>query len=67
MKFLSVRDLRSQTAKIWKELPAEKEMVITSNGRPSDHRKQSPFPVQAVPRSQRALARQIFKILRQQT
>ena len=34
MKFLSVRDLRGQSAKIWKELPEEKEMVITSNGRP---------------------------------
>ena len=34
MKFLSVRDLRGKSAKIWKELPAEREMVITSNGRP---------------------------------
>ena len=34
MKFLSVRDLRSNSAKVWKELPAEREMVITSNGRP---------------------------------
>jgi len=38
MKFLSVRDLRSQSAKIWKELPAEKEMVITSNGRTNAQR-----------------------------
>ena len=34
MKFLSVRDLRGQSAKVWRELPNEKEMVITSNGRP---------------------------------
>lgn len=34
MKFLSVRDLRGKSAQIWKELPVEKEMVITSNGRP---------------------------------
>jgi antitoxin (DNA-binding transcriptional repressor) of toxin-antitoxin stability system len=34
MKFLSVRDLRSNSAKVWKELPEEREMVITSNGRP---------------------------------
>jgi len=34
MKFLSVRDLRSKSAKIWKELLEEREMVITSNGHP---------------------------------
>jgi antitoxin (DNA-binding transcriptional repressor) of toxin-antitoxin stability system len=34
MKFLSVRDLRGNSARIWKELPNEKEMVVTSNGRP---------------------------------
>jgi len=34
MKFLSVRDLRGKSAQIWKELPEEKEMVVTSNGRP---------------------------------
>jgi antitoxin (DNA-binding transcriptional repressor) of toxin-antitoxin stability system len=34
MKFLSVRDLRGKSAQIWKELPEEREMVITSNGRP---------------------------------
>lgn len=34
MKFLSVRDLRSQSAKIWKELPQQREMIITNNGRP---------------------------------
>jgi|SRR5208283_757145 len=34
MKFLSVRDLRSKSAQIWKELPGEREMIVTSNGRP---------------------------------
>ena len=34
MKFLSVRDLRSNSARVWRELRDEKEMVITSNGRP---------------------------------
>jgi len=34
MKFLSVRDLRGKSAQIWKDLPHEREMVITSNGRP---------------------------------
>ena len=34
MKFLTVRDLRSKSAQIWKELPKEHEMIITNNGRP---------------------------------
>ena len=34
MKFISVRDLRTSPAKVWKSLPEEKEMVITNNGRP---------------------------------
>ncbi len=34
MKFVSVRDLRGQSAQIWRDLPAEGAMVITSNGRP---------------------------------
>ena len=34
MKFVSVRDLRGKSAQIWKELPQEREMVITNNGRP---------------------------------
>ena len=34
MKFISVRDLRGKSADIWRDLPAEREMVITSNGRP---------------------------------
>ena len=34
MKFLSVRDFKGKSAQIWKELPEEREMVLTSNGRP---------------------------------
>ena len=34
MKFLSVRDLRGNSARVWRELPDQGEMVVTSNGRP---------------------------------
>lgn len=34
MRFISIRDLRSRSAQIWKELPQDKEMVVTNNGRP---------------------------------
>lgn len=34
MRFVSVRDLRSKSADVWRDLPNEREMVITSNGRP---------------------------------
>ena len=34
MRFLSVRDLRGNSARVWRELPKEREMVVTSNGRP---------------------------------
>ncbi|MDF1590408.1 MAG: type II toxin-antitoxin system Phd/YefM family antitoxin [Desulfobacterales bacterium] len=34
MKFLSVRDLKTKSSQVWKELPGQKEMVLTSNGRP---------------------------------
>jgi len=34
MKFLSVRDLKSKSSLVWKELPDQKDMVITNNGRP---------------------------------
>ncbi len=34
MKFLSVRDLRGNSAQVWRDLPREKEMIVTSNGRP---------------------------------
>jgi len=33
VRFLSVRDLRGKSAKIWKEFPDEREMAITGNGR----------------------------------
>jgi len=34
MKFLSVRDLRSRSADVWEGLASEREMVVTSDGRP---------------------------------
>lgn len=34
MKFITVRDIRTSPAKIWRQLPDEQEMVITNNGRP---------------------------------
>lgn len=34
MRFLSVRDLRGKSAEVWRDLPEEREMVVTSNGRP---------------------------------
>jgi len=34
MRFVSVRDLKGKSAQIWQKLPEEKEMVLTSNGRP---------------------------------
>jgi antitoxin (DNA-binding transcriptional repressor) of toxin-antitoxin stability system len=34
MRFLSVRDLKAKSSQIWRELPLEKEMIVTSNGRP---------------------------------
>jgi prevent-host-death family protein len=34
MQFVSVRELRSRSAELWKRLDAEPDMVITSNGRP---------------------------------
>lgn len=34
MRFVSIRDLREKSAEVWKTLPGEGEMVITSNGRP---------------------------------
>ncbi len=34
MKFISVRDIRTTPARIWKELPEEHEMIITNNGKP---------------------------------
>ena len=34
MKFITIRDFRSRPAEIQRLLPKEKEMVLTSNGRP---------------------------------
>ena len=34
MKFVTVRDFRTSSASIWKDLPNEQEMVITNNGKP---------------------------------
>jgi antitoxin (DNA-binding transcriptional repressor) of toxin-antitoxin stability system len=34
MKFISVRDFRNSSASIWQQLPEEREMVITNNGKP---------------------------------
>jgi len=34
MKFVSVRDLRTNTAQLRKELQAEGEIIVTANGKP---------------------------------
>jgi len=34
MQFISVRDLRSKSSALWKRLQTEREMVLTSNGKP---------------------------------
>ncbi len=34
MKTISVRDLRAKSAQIWRDLSQEKDMVITSKGKP---------------------------------
>ena len=34
MKFVTIRDLRSNSARVWRDLAQEREMVITSNGKP---------------------------------
>ncbi len=34
MRFVSVRDLRSKSAQVWGQLAEEKELVVTSNGKP---------------------------------
>ena len=31
MRFLSVRELRGNSARVWAELPKEREMVVTNN------------------------------------
>ena len=34
MKFITVRDLRTRPATVWKDLRKESELVITNNGKP---------------------------------
>jgi len=34
MQFVTVRDLRSKSAEIWRTLKKEKEVIITLNGKP---------------------------------
>jgi len=34
MRFVTVRELRSQSAKVWRHLAEEGDLVITSNGKP---------------------------------
>ena len=34
MKFVSVRDLRLKPGELWKHLERERELIITSNGKP---------------------------------
>jgi len=34
MKLLSVRELKTKSSQVWKDLLDQKEMVITSNGKP---------------------------------
>jgi len=34
VKFVTVRDLRTSPAQVWKALPGEQQIVITNNGKP---------------------------------
>jgi len=34
MKFVTVRDFRNSPSNIWKNLPFERELIITNNGKP---------------------------------
>ena len=34
MRFISVRELRGRSAAVWKTLADEKDLVVTSNGKP---------------------------------
>ena len=34
MRFVSVRELRGRSASVWKALAEERELVVTSNGKP---------------------------------
>ncbi len=64
MKFITVRDLRTSPASIWKQLPVEQEMIITNNGRPialltplADFNLESSLKAIRRARAQQALAR----------
>jgi PHD/YefM family antitoxin component YafN of YafNO toxin-antitoxin module len=35
MRFLSVREMRAQSAELWKTLATEKELVLTNHGKPT--------------------------------
>lgn len=34
MKYISIRDLRNRASEVWNDLAKEKDLVLTSNGRP---------------------------------
>ncbi|MCL6558825.1 MAG: type II toxin-antitoxin system prevent-host-death family antitoxin [Firmicutes bacterium] len=34
MKFITIRDLKFKSSEVWRRLEAEKDLVVTSNGRP---------------------------------
>ncbi|MEW5952378.1 MAG: type II toxin-antitoxin system prevent-host-death family antitoxin [Bacillota bacterium] len=34
MKFITIRDLKFKSPEVWRRLEAEKDLVVTSNGRP---------------------------------
>lgn len=34
MKFVSVRDFRTKSGKVWSDLAREKDLLLTSNGKP---------------------------------
>jgi antitoxin (DNA-binding transcriptional repressor) of toxin-antitoxin stability system len=34
MRFISVRDLRARSAEVWRSLKSEREIVVTSKGKP---------------------------------
>lgn len=34
MKFVTVRDLRGRPGQVWKKLAEERDLVLTSNGKP---------------------------------
>jgi antitoxin (DNA-binding transcriptional repressor) of toxin-antitoxin stability system len=34
MKFVTIKGLKASPADIWKQLPSEREMIVTSNGKP---------------------------------